>query len=170
MCNNNNNNNCCFSKAIVVTRALLCYVFTYIAVNASPISPLQPQGTSLSALFWSRVSLFYHQWAGGTHDTLPNCDLLLQFFEAVLCFRSSQLYRLLTNCIPIMVPVRGTRWRSWSRHCATSRKVAGSITDGVIGIFHWHNPSGRTMALGLTQPLTEMSTRNVSWGVKVAGA
>jgi len=24
-------------------------------------------------------------------------------------------------------------------------------------------PSGRTMTLGLTQPLTEMSTRNVSW-------
>jgi hypothetical protein len=31
-------------------------------------------------------------------------------------------------------------------------------------IFHWHNPSGRTMALGSTQPLTEMSTRNISWG------
>ena len=31
-------------------------------------------------------------------------------------------------------------------------------------IFHWHNPSGRTMVLGSTQPLTEMSTRNVSWG------
>jgi len=30
--------------------------------------------------------------------------------------------------------------------------------------FHWYNPSGRTMALGLTQPLTEMSTRNISWG------
>jgi hypothetical protein len=26
------------------------------------------------------------------------------------------------------------------------------------------------MALGLTQPLTEMSTRNISWAVKVAGA
>ena len=26
------------------------------------------------------------------------------------------------------------------------------------------------MALGLTQPLTEMSTRNISWGVKEAGA
>jgi hypothetical protein len=26
------------------------------------------------------------------------------------------------------------------------------------------------MALGLTQPLTEMSTRNISWGVKVVGA
>jgi hypothetical protein len=36
--------------------------------------------------------------------------------------------------------------------------------DGVIGIFHWHNPSGRTVALGLTRPLTEMSTRNIFWG------
>jgi len=55
-------------------------------------------------------------------------------------------------------------------HCATSRKVAGSIPDGVIGIFHGHNPSVRTMALGSTQSLTEMSTRNVSWGLKAAGA
>jgi hypothetical protein len=56
------------------------------------------------------------------------------------------------------------------RHCATNRQVAGSIPDGAIGIFHRHNPSGRTMALGSTQPLTEMSTRNISWGVKAAGA
>jgi len=27
--------------------------------------------------------------------------------------------------------------------------IAGSIPDGV-GIFHWHNPSGRTMALKYT--------------------
>ena len=39
------------------------------------------------------------------------------------------------------------------RHKSESR---GLIPDGVIGIFHWHNPSGRTIALGLTQPLTEM--------------
>ena len=44
-----------------------------------------------------------------------------------------------------------------------SRKVAGSIPDGVIGIFHWHNPSCRSMALESTQPLTEMSTRNTFW-------
>jgi hypothetical protein len=29
---------------------------------------------------------------------------------------------------------------------------------------------GRTMALGSTQPLTEMSTRNISCGVNAAGA
>jgi hypothetical protein len=60
-------------------------------------------------------------------------------------------------------------WRSWLRHCATSRKVADSIPDGVTGIVHWHNPSGRTMTLGSTQPLTEMSTKNILWGIKTAG-
>jgi hypothetical protein len=54
--------------------------------------------------------------------------------------------------------------------CAPSRNVAGSIPDGVIGIFHWHNPSGCTMALGLTQSLIEMSVRNIFWVVKAAGA
>ena len=43
-------------------------------------------------------------------------------------------------------------------------KIAGSIPDGVIGIFHCHNPSCRTMALGWTQPFTEMSTRNIFLG------
>ena len=45
---------------------------------------------------------------------------------------------------------------------ATNRQVAGSIPDGVTGIFQWHNPSGRNMAMGSTQPLTEMSTRCIS--------
>jgi hypothetical protein len=58
---------------------------------------------------------------------------------------------------------------SWLRHCATSWNVAGLIPDGVTGIFHWHNPPSRTRAPGLTQPLTEMSTRNISWEVKTAG-
>jgi len=49
-------------------------------------------------------------------------------------------------------------------HCATSQNVAGSIPDGVIGIFYGHNPSGGTMAMGSTQPLTGMSTRNVYGG------
>jgi len=64
----------------------------------------------------------------------------------------------------------GTRWRSWLRHRTTRRKVAGSIPEGVIETFNWHNPSGRIMALVLTQPLTEMSTTDISLGVKAAGA
>jgi hypothetical protein len=33
-----------------------------------------------------------------------------------------------------------------------------------LEIFHLPNPSSRTMALGSTQPLTEMSTKNLPWG------
>jgi len=47
-------------------------------------------------------------------------------------------------------------------HCATNRMIMGSILVGAVGNFHSHNPSDRTMALGSTQPLTNMSTRNIS--------
>jgi hypothetical protein len=53
-------------------------------------------------------------------------------------------------------PCGNMRRRSLLRHCATNRKVLASIPDGVTGIFHSHNPSGRNMALRSTQPLTEM--------------
>jgi len=41
------------------------------------------------------------------------------------------------NSHPVM-PGIGARcwWRSWLRHCVTSRKVAGKIPDGVTGFFH----------------------------------
>jgi hypothetical protein len=56
------------------------------------------------------------------------------------------------------------QWHHWLRNYPTSQKVAGLIPDGVTGNFHGYNPTSRTMALGLTQRLTEMSTKNISWG------
>jgi hypothetical protein len=50
-------------------------------------------------------------------------------------------------------------------HCATSRKVAGSIPDGVIDLI-----IPAVIWLGSIQPLTEMSTWGISWGAKAAGA
>jgi hypothetical protein len=47
---------------------------------------------------------------------------------------------------------------------ATSQRVAGSIPDEVIGFFSWPDPSSCTMALGSTEPLIEMSTRNLPGG------
>jgi hypothetical protein len=44
---------------------------------------------------------------------------------------------------------------------ATSREIAGSGTRRG-GFLNVPNPSSRTMALGSTQPLTEMSIRNFS--------
>jgi hypothetical protein len=58
----------------------------------------------------------------------------------------------------------GTAVAQWLRYCATNQNVAGLIPDGVMEFFIDINPSDRTMALGLTQPLTEMSTRSISLG------
>jgi hypothetical protein len=41
---------------------------------------------------------------------------------------------------------------------------AGSIPHEVIEFFNRTNPASRTMALGSTQPLTEMSSRNLVGG------
>jgi hypothetical protein len=53
---------------------------------------------------------------------------------------------------------------SWLMHYATSRKVAGSISDVVVAFLNWPNPPNLTMALGSIQTLTEMSTRNLPRG------
>ena len=53
----------------------------------------------------------------------------------------------------------------WLRRYATKRKVAGSIPFGVSGFsIGIKNSSDRIMALGSTHPLTEMSTKSISWG------
>jgi hypothetical protein len=60
----------------------------------------------------------------------------------------------LVEALPYKVEGRGfdSRWR-WSH----------------LNIYRY-NSFGRTMALQSTQPLTEMSTRNISWVAKTAGA
>jgi hypothetical protein len=60
---------------------------------------------------------------------------------------------LLFSCIPE------------SNNYATSEEVAGSNPDEVMGFLNWPNPSSRTMSLGSTQPITEMSTRNLPGGI-----
>jgi hypothetical protein len=58
----------------------------------------------------------------------------------------------------------GTAVAQWLRYCATNQKVVGSNPDGVMEFFINVNSSDRTMALGSTQSLTEMSTGSISWG------
>jgi hypothetical protein len=132
----------------------------------------------LSCLLAVRSILFYIKQGNHKKSWTVSCFVDTKFwklqFDLNVCadfqlslimyiwLQRDNLYRIIfsdtLNCSG------GTRWRSRFRHCGTIRKVAGSIPDGVIGIFHWHHPSGHTMAMGSTQPLIEMSTRNISWG------
>jgi hypothetical protein len=57
----------------------------------------------------------------------------------------------------------GAVGRGTALHAARSR-------IGVIGIFHYLNPSGRTTALGTTESLTEITTRGIFRGLKAAVA
>ena len=67
------------------------------------------------------------QTVDGMASLEPNSDTFLGIFSSLLGAK------------------RGTRWRSWLRHCVTSRKVAGSIPDWLIEIFRGHNPSSYTL-------------------------
>ena len=62
---------------------------------------------------------------------------------------------------------QGTAVAQWLRCCATNRKVAGSIPDGGIGIFHWHNPSDGS---GVDSASNRNEYQEHFLRVKVAGA
>jgi hypothetical protein len=55
------------------------------------------------------------------------------------------------NFVNLFIIKVSTRWRSWLRHCVTSRRSRVRFPMGVIQIFHWLNPSCRTMALKSTE-------------------
>jgi len=93
----------------------------------------------------------------------------LTFFQKKLGFsnwrievQKARIRREFVVCLPLQF-VAGGDLVVWGTALKVGRWWV-SIPDSVIRIFHWHNPSSRTMDLGLTQHLTEMSTRNISWG------
>jgi hypothetical protein len=87
----------------------------------------------------------------------PACHNIQSRFMSNIC---SHICILFTICyfsatdVPISLFTSckwGTRKRSWLRHYATNRKVAGSIPDKIIAFFYWPNPSSLIMALNLLQ-------------------
>jgi hypothetical protein len=90
----------------------------------------------------------------------PSTESELKMFTAIVPRTTSPVWQwqcdtwlpsdLLTNVSIIIMKYR----------CALVS--TGNTFQDVLRLHH--NPSGRSMALGSTQPLTEMSTRNISWG------
>jgi hypothetical protein len=92
-------------------------------------------------------------------DTYVYCDTAVQLTGVSVQLVYSQYYQRM-----------GTAVAQRLRCCTTNRKVAGSIPDGVIGIFHWHNPSDRTMALGVDSAFNRNEYLENFLGVNAAGA
>ena len=57
----------------------------------------------------------------------------------------------------------------WLRHSATRRKVAGSIPDGVIGMFYWHNLRPQ-YGPGVDSASNTIEYQEYFLGIKAAGA
>ena len=133
---------------------------------SSPNSADPPWSAPSLLLKIQRSSLLEEESGLGYTSTFPHVFMPCTG-ASVFAFTSS-LRQMEATFSPVyrrFVPgIHCTRWRSLLRHCATSRNAAISIPDGVFEICHLHNPSGRTVALVSTQPLTEMSTRSPSWG------
>jgi hypothetical protein len=99
-------------------------------------------------------------------ECLPRHRLswLMCFVVPLLPSTKIRHYCLLPNPLhsphpPVTLPFNIIHSRYWQR-----RKFAGSIPDEVNGFFNWPNPSSHTTSLGATQPLTEMSSRNLRGG------
>ena len=124
---------------------------------------------SWSIIMRHRLTRCFCPRFNGTEKRLFKCSL---FFANSLTFIPMWPNResfQITSLSPISFNYfrtfkQGTAVAQWLRCFTTNRKVAGSIPDGVIGIFHRHNPSDPTMALWSNQPLIEMNTRSISWG------
>ena len=72
--------------------------------------------------------------AGKSRGLLPDMRAILQIYVSIVAniYRFYIIYRICNGIRSNW----GSRWRSWLRYYATNRKVAGSIPDGVVGIFH----------------------------------
>jgi len=120
--------------------------------------------TPLSACFWVYTMLWKVQW--------HLCCIL--FYSP--WFPQDLWYATLTLLLVCHITEATSQWTViCPRYCishliglveALLYKPEGRVFDSrwCYWNFHWHNISGRTMALGSTQPLTEMSSRNISWG------
>jgi hypothetical protein len=73
---------------------------------------------------------------------VAQCGLFTQksvpviFEPPCMKFTISWYITILNSSTFVALYVVNTRWCSWLRYCATSRKAAGLIPDGVIVIFH----------------------------------
>jgi len=70
-------------------------------------------------------------------------NLIYRYQQQLLFNKWGSKLLLLLLLLLVVFVVVGTTVAQLVRCCATNRKVAGSIPDGVIGIFHWDIKSFR---------------------------
>ena len=171
----------CYYRRLIlcINKTSLCFVLSNISVSSRKINERE-RGFRLkvfiSALLFHTYDKYRHIcYSVNRHNqtfSLKNHQHLCLFiyvcvhFVFVPAVLTKFLFIFFHYLFVLFCPLfsGGTRQQGLLRHCCACRKVAGFILDGNSGIFRWLNPSGRSMVLGSTQPLTEMSTTDFLGG------
>jgi len=82
--------------------------------------------------YFNSVFIYGLLFWGHSSDSIKIFRLQKNIIKIIMCCRSGCCRKLFFNLEILPLPSQG----SWLRHCSTSQKVVGSISDGVIGIFH----------------------------------
>jgi len=150
----------------------LLYIFWWL-----PRRPLQHLNICYVTLFSGQILLLENtKWEGKVRKMLNKNMCIagpkeLSEFEHVPAYRRISVWRAVClfpeftlACVHYSMQW-DTRWRSWLRHCATSRKIAFPMIslEFFVDII-------LPAALWSIQTLTEMSTRNIYWELKAASA
>jgi hypothetical protein len=102
----------------------------------------------------TKLKSYYNRTVLNQHSVDTSCRIITHI--VILSGEEATHCSLINHCHNV-----GHAVASWFTRYATSRKVAGSIPDGVAEFFNLPNPSSSVMVLGLTQPLKEMSISNL---------
>jgi hypothetical protein len=148
----------------------------------------KPSPLSMSPL--SIEADFFRKWVGSVTDRASVIGFSYEG-QAWICKIHAQLPVVIATAVTILLPLlpcllgpsNGTRQQRISLMlimfyvlclCYLPLRRGHAVTQLVEALRYKPEgrgfDSGRTMVLGSTQPLTEMSTRDSSWGVRVAGA
>ena len=138
-----------------------------------PRSPTEIRTPKPLALYLRNVLTTLSRFNGDNNNNNENKALMLHsVLESLFIWSaySLSLWKIYPSAI-LQYPELNNTGEGLT-HSATRRKVAGSIRGEVIGIFHLLNLSGRSIGLGTTQSLIEISSCAISWGggIKAAGA
>ena len=83
---------------------------------------------------WGMRQLYANTYYGFDRKNLPKVNLVDLLWE----YNQREPMKLCEFSCNISV-IEGRTVALWLRHYATNRQVAGSIPDGVIGIFQWQS-------------------------------
>ena len=152
-------------RRIPKTREAVCPFTERATRNPSDDAATMPvHGSTGSAFSWDHLPRCLAVTATALLQTLGLHEIWACHIDA-----SSGIWHILDRLessketceFPLLhLECRGTAVAQWLRCCATNLKVAGSISTGASGFFI------DIKSCRSTQPLTEMSTRNISWGLR----